>query len=37
MMPAPGTFMYWFLNDRSIHLYITLVRYPLRLTSRMLC
>jgi hypothetical protein len=26
MMPAEGTFMHWFLNNRSIHLWITLVR-----------
>ncbi|KFY38657.1 hypothetical protein V495_06444 [Pseudogymnoascus sp. VKM F-4514 (FW-929)] len=24
MMPPQGTFMYWFLNNRSIHIYITL-------------
>jgi hypothetical protein len=24
MMPPPGSFMHWFLNDRTIHLYITL-------------
>lgn len=26
MMPAEGTFMHWFLTDRKIHLYITVVR-----------
>lgn len=25
MMPAEGTFMHWFINNRSIHVYITLV------------
>lgn len=25
MMPAPGTFMFWFLTNRSIHAFITLV------------
>lgn len=25
LMPPPGTFMHWFLNSRSIHIYITLV------------
>lgn len=25
MMPVEGTFMHWFLNNRSIHIYITLV------------
>jgi hypothetical protein len=24
MLPPEGTFMYWFLNNRSIHIYITL-------------
>lgn len=28
MMPAEGTFMHWFLNNRSIHIYITLVLTP---------
>lgn len=27
MMPPPGTFFHWFLNNRSIHIYITLVRH----------
>ena len=26
MMPAPGTFMYWFLTSRGIHTFISLVR-----------
>jgi len=26
MMPPEGTFMYWFINNKSIHLYITMVR-----------
>ena len=26
-MPPEGSFMYWFLTNRSIHLWITLVRY----------
>jgi hypothetical protein len=26
MMPPEGTFMHWFVNNRSIHMYITLVR-----------
>ena len=26
MMPAPGTFMHWFLNSRGIHTFISLVR-----------
>lgn len=25
MMPPKGTFMHWFVNNKSIHLYITLV------------
>ena len=25
MMPPKGTFMFWFLTDRSLHLYITMV------------
>lgn len=25
LMPPEGTFMYWFINNRSIHLYITMV------------
>ncbi len=28
MMPAEGTFMHWFLTNRSIHVWITLVRFP---------
>jgi len=28
MMPPEGSFMHWFLTDRSLHLYITLVRKP---------
>ena len=27
MMPAEGTFMRWFLTNRSIHIYITLVKH----------
>ena len=27
-MPNEGTFMHWFLNNRSIHIYITLVHTP---------
>lgn len=34
MMPAEGTFMYWFLNSRLLHMSITLV---LRISSRALC
>ena len=26
MMPPEGTFMHWFMNNRIIHIYITLVR-----------
>lgn len=26
MMPAEGTFMHWFINNRNIHMWITLVR-----------
>lgn len=26
LMPPEGTFMFWFINNRSIHLYITMVR-----------
>lgn len=26
MMPAPGTFMHWFLTSRGIHTFISLVR-----------
>ena len=26
MMPPEGTFMHWFLTDRRVHLYITMVR-----------
>jgi hypothetical protein len=25
LMPPEGTFMYWFINNKSIHLYITMV------------
>jgi len=28
MMAPEGSFVHWFLHDRSIHLYITIVRYP---------
>jgi hypothetical protein len=28
MMPPPGTFLHWFVNNRSIHIYITLVCLP---------
>jgi hypothetical protein len=33
MMPAEGTFMHWFLNNRSIHLWLTLVSLPSALIS----
>lgn len=33
MMPAEGTFMHWFLTNRSIHMYIALVRPPLQSQS----
>lgn len=29
MMPPQGTFMHWFLTNRSIHIWITMVKYPL--------
>ena len=28
MMPAEGTFLHWFLSNRAIHVWITLVRRP---------
>lgn len=28
MMPPEGSFMHWFLTDRTVHLWITLVRPP---------
>ena len=28
MMPTEGTFMHWFVTNRSIHMYITLVHLP---------
>lgn len=28
MMPPEGTFMHWFINNRSIHLWITMVLLP---------
>ena len=31
MMPAPGTFMHWFLTSRGIHTFITLVRRQITL------
>lgn len=31
MMPNEGTFLHWFLNNRSIHIYITLVLPPISL------
>ena len=31
MMPPPDTFMYWFLTNRGIHVFISLVRLSLRL------
>jgi hypothetical protein len=37
MMPAEGTFMHWFLTDRSIHVYITLVSYQLPVASPIIC
>lgn len=34
MMPPEGTFMHWFLTDRSLHLYISLVGSPRSLLRR---
>lgn len=36
MMPPEGTFMHWFLTNRSIHMYIALVRplSPMRYNAR---
>ena len=34
MMPPPGTFLYWFLTNRGIHVTISLVRLYLRLRGR---
>lgn len=30
MMPPEGSFMHWFLTDRTIHLWITIVRTTIR-------
>lgn len=39
MMPPKGSFMHWFLTNRAIHLWITLVRleFPQALTKLPLC
>jgi hypothetical protein len=33
MMPSEGTFMHWFMTNRSIHMYITLVYFPASLLT----